>query len=84
MNNTKAHEDVEAVLAQARAAVRDDPEIRRLLMRGATIKQRVERRAKRRGPNSLCDLNKAEISELHEMLGIVEELCAKMEKYQLH
>jgi hypothetical protein len=81
MNNTKAHEDVEAILARAKvAAVRDDPEIRRLLMRGATIKECVEQR----GATSLQDLNEAELGELREMLDIAEEICVKMEKYQLH
>lgn len=78
---TETEATVEAILARAKfAAVRNDPEIRTLLMRAETIQQCVEQRA----PTSLWDLNEAEINELHEMLDIVEELSAKMEKYQLH
>jgi hypothetical protein len=82
---TDAEAAVEAILARAKfAAVRNDPEIRTLLIRAETIKQCVEQRAKQRGPTSLWDLNEAEINELHEMLDTAEAISAKMEKYQLH
>jgi hypothetical protein len=76
---------VEATLAKAKvAAVRDDPEIRSLLVRFETIKQRAERREQARGPTGLSDINEGELGEMYEMLHIMEAMIGKMEKYQLH